>query len=306
MLWYETDTNTLWKRNEANSAWISMGVFDEGTGTFTPSGGPVIATQAEAEAGTDNTKMMTPLRVAQAIDVQAGMVDYQVFTASGTWTKPSGLSANAIVTVELWAGGGGGGRSATSEAASGGGGGAYATYTFLASSLGATQAVTVGAGGIGRLASRGNGTAGGNSSFSTLVAYGGGAGLSSSGTTVDGANGGGAYVATGVTLAFQGIGYINGSDTRATESVYGGGGSGAKDDAGDRDAGGSVFGGGGGAGQGSGALGGTSVFGGAGGNGSGSGSPGGAGGVRGGGGAAGYGNNGGDGGRGEVRIMTRG
>jgi len=38
MLWYETDTDTLWKRNEANSAWISMGVFDESLGTFTPSG----------------------------------------------------------------------------------------------------------------------------------------------------------------------------------------------------------------------------------------------------------------------------
>jgi len=40
MFWYETDTNTLWKRDEANSAWISMGVFDESLGTFTPSGQP--------------------------------------------------------------------------------------------------------------------------------------------------------------------------------------------------------------------------------------------------------------------------
>lgn len=31
---------------------------------------PIIATQEEAEAGTDNTKFMTPLRVAQAIDAQ--------------------------------------------------------------------------------------------------------------------------------------------------------------------------------------------------------------------------------------------
>ena len=32
---------------------------------------PALASQAEAEAGTDNTKLMTPLRVAQAIAVEA-------------------------------------------------------------------------------------------------------------------------------------------------------------------------------------------------------------------------------------------
>jgi hypothetical protein len=67
MFWYETDTNTLWKRNEANSAWISMGVFDESLGTFTPSGERALASQAQAEAGTDNTTLMTPLRTAEAI-----------------------------------------------------------------------------------------------------------------------------------------------------------------------------------------------------------------------------------------------
>ncbi|MBZ9678885.1 hypothetical protein, partial [Mesorhizobium sp. ES1-1] len=34
--------------------------------------------------------------------------DYQVFTASGTWLKPAGCPANALVTIEVWAGGGGG------------------------------------------------------------------------------------------------------------------------------------------------------------------------------------------------------
>lgn len=33
---------------------------------------PALATQAEAEAGTDNTKIMTPLRVDQAIAAQVG------------------------------------------------------------------------------------------------------------------------------------------------------------------------------------------------------------------------------------------
>lgn len=67
MLWYDTANKQIKKRNEADTAWITLGTINEGIGTFTPSGTVAIATQAEAEAGTDNTKMMTPLRSAQAI-----------------------------------------------------------------------------------------------------------------------------------------------------------------------------------------------------------------------------------------------
>ena len=68
MFWYDTANNQLKKRNEANSAWITLGTIDESTGSFTPTGLPAIATQAEAETGTNNTKMMTPLRSKQSID----------------------------------------------------------------------------------------------------------------------------------------------------------------------------------------------------------------------------------------------
>lgn len=67
MLWYDTTNNQIKKRNEANSAWITLGTIDETAGTFTPTGQAAIATQAEAEAGTNNTKLMTPLRTSQAI-----------------------------------------------------------------------------------------------------------------------------------------------------------------------------------------------------------------------------------------------
>lgn len=67
MIWYDTTNNQLKKRNEGNSAWITLGTVDEGAGTFTPSGERALATQAQAEAGTDNTTLMTPLRAAQAI-----------------------------------------------------------------------------------------------------------------------------------------------------------------------------------------------------------------------------------------------
>ena len=65
-----------------------------------------IATQAEAEAGTNNTNMMTPLRTAQAITEQSkGLIDYALFTSSSTYTVPAGTKKLIIRA----SGGGGGG-----------------------------------------------------------------------------------------------------------------------------------------------------------------------------------------------------
>jgi hypothetical protein len=95
MIWYDTATNILKKRNEANSAWISLGTIDETAGTFTPSGERALASQAQAEAGTDNTTLMTPLRVAQAIDALGNPSDYQsgnlTFAVASAFTLTHGL-----------------------------------------------------------------------------------------------------------------------------------------------------------------------------------------------------------------------
>ena len=193
LLWYETDTFTLWKRNAGNTAWVSLGVFNETTLKFEPN--QTFATQAEAEAGAINTRAMTPLRVAQAIDALTSTVDYQVFTASGTWTKPAGISPDAIVIVELWGGGGGGGSGSgsTSSSAGGGGGGGYMYRVFLASVLSATETVTVGSGGA-------PGVAGGASSLGTVVtARGGALGVGSNAST-GGTGGRGGRVSTNVLL----------------------------------------------------------------------------------------------------------
>lgn len=71
MFWYDTANNQLKKRNEADSAWIVLGTIDEGAGTFTPSGERALASQAQAEAGTDNTTLMTPLRTEQHMTANA-------------------------------------------------------------------------------------------------------------------------------------------------------------------------------------------------------------------------------------------
>lgn len=194
MLWYETDTFTLWKRNAGNTAWVSMGVFNETTGKFAPN--MTFSTQAEAEDGVDNTTPMTPLRVSQAITALSSSVRYQVFTASGTWTKPTGISANTLVIVHAWGGGGAGGDSLGNVSAGtggGGGGGEFFEFMFLASDLGATEAVVVGSGGVAVSGAAGN--AGASSTFAGKTAWGGAGGASraSSNPFANGGAGGGYY-----------------------------------------------------------------------------------------------------------------
>ena len=159
------------------------------------------ANQVEAEGGSNNTKVMTPLRTKQAIDEQVkkgftstGAITLpgnavsnlqatplqQVnsliaassgasqsgrllrvlrYTSSGTFVKQAGEN-----TVEAIIIGAGGGVSDT-NGSHGGGGGATAIKRFAASSLGASETVTVGQGVVGN-----NGE---DSSFAGAIAGGG-------------------------------------------------------------------------------------------------------------------------------------
>jgi len=72
MWWFDTATNILKQRNEANTAWISIAYKNGNDWTPYRQGSllTVVSTsdfssQAQAEAGTDNATVMTPLRVAQ-------------------------------------------------------------------------------------------------------------------------------------------------------------------------------------------------------------------------------------------------
>ena len=179
------------------------------------------------------------------------------FTASGTWTCPSGVTS---VDVSCWAGGGGGGKASSgkiSNPGGGGGGGAFSGKSGLSVTPGNSYTVTVGDGGVGSTGA--NATNGEDSWFSTsgtILAKGGIKG--SDGGQTDG-NGSGGQSSAGVGdtkysggngVAGQGGG---GAGTTAnganpTGGSVGGGNGGAIGTTGNNGSAGNVKGGGGGGG----------------------------------------------------------
>jgi hypothetical protein len=100
MIWYDTANDQIKKRNEANSAWITLGTVDEGAGTFTPTGQRALSSQAQAEAGTDNTTVMTPLRAAQAIAVLSPAYVDTVLLGTLTTTSGSSQTLSGLVLTD--------------------------------------------------------------------------------------------------------------------------------------------------------------------------------------------------------------
>ncbi len=93
----------------------------------------------------------------------------QLFTATGTFTQPTGVTK---VFVELAGGGGGGGSGNGGNYQAGGYGGFSSGWVTIA----ANQTVTIGAGGNGADAVNTNGSDGGTTSFGALISATGGGG----------------------------------------------------------------------------------------------------------------------------------
>lgn len=147
---------------------------------------PVITTTANgvtivAGLVRDATHIDMGMSVAGAA---TAMPTRQIFTASGTWTKPTGVR-RVRVRVQGGGGGGGGAAGATSQVALGVGGGAggFAEHWLDVSAI-SSVAVTVGAGGAGN--SGADGSNGGTTSFGAHASASGGAGGSAgaSGTSL--------------------------------------------------------------------------------------------------------------------------
>jgi hypothetical protein len=95
--WYDSSAAILKLRNSANSAWIDVGIFS--SGSFVPS--PGIASQAQAEAGTDNTTFMTPLRSRQGSMPNSSIVT-NGYAELGAglylqWGRATAVAAGSIV-----------------------------------------------------------------------------------------------------------------------------------------------------------------------------------------------------------------
>lgn len=155
----------------------------------------------------------------------------QIFTSSGTYTRPPGVKA-ARVTVIGGGGGSGGvdGQGAGTAAATSGGAGGGAAIKFITRGLGSSETVTIGAGGSGGTAGQNNGSAGGTSSFGSHCSATGGSGSTgnngSSATAPTTTSGGVGGVGSGGDINLNGggpgLGYRNGAGTEVARGGVGG------------------------------------------------------------------------------------
>jgi hypothetical protein len=191
------------------------------------------ATQAEIEAGTEAAlRLVSPLRIKQAIAalapslVAGGFSNMQVFTSSGTFTVPAGVTKVKVTVV------GGGGSGGTGGSGGGGGGAAIEIISGLTPA--STVTVTVGG-------------ASGTSSFGAYCsATGGGAGGGAGGAAGDGGIGSGGMLNIKGTAGWTANAGNVGGD--GGNSLLGGGGQGGISTA-VGNAGGAYGGGGGGGGR---------------------------------------------------------
>lgn len=187
--------------------------------------GPVISGTTTTSAMTSVTLNLQQFLVGNtsaAPTAKSFSVVQQVFTGAGTYTYTPTTGMVYCEVICLGAGGGGGGTTTTSagqySAAAGGGGGEYAVGVFSASTVGASQTVTIGTGGAGNSAAAGsNGTA--SSLGSLITANGGSAGLLGSASTTS-VGGGGAGGTGGTGGSYRSKGYNGGQGYGIVAATY--------------------------------------------------------------------------------------
>ena len=180
---------------------------------------------------------------------------YKTFTSSGTFTKPPGYSSFEGLA---WSGGSSGQKtSSASTASAGGGGGGCFPVRLPASSMGASESITIGSGGAAVTATA-SGNVGGSTSIGSLLtvygsasfAGGGAFGFTAAVTTTSAVVGfeGALASATPRNTIYGGSNSADAGGSASGSSVFGGAAGGSRNSSGiDRAAGTSRFGGSGGA-----------------------------------------------------------
>ena len=188
-----TDGNLITYDASGDPAYVTTGT----SGQVLTSGGVGVAPTFQAAAG-------------------GGLQSQQVFTSSGTWTKPSGINT---IKVTATGGGGGGGGGGYSDAGGGGGGGGTSIEIIDVSSV-SSVAVTIGVGGAGCGTGSCHGTVGGATSFASYCSATGGQGGRDGNGAAQGGVGG---VGSGGDINLYGNDGNGGSDDQADDSGTGGG-----------------------------------------------------------------------------------
>ena len=125
MFWFDTSTNQLKMRDGSDANWIIVGELDvanyrwelisnsltaasaAGIDVYNSAGTKIIdlqvASEATAKAGTNNTELMTPLRVAQAAGVPTGSVmPYAGISAPSNWLFCYGQGLSTTTYASLF------------------------------------------------------------------------------------------------------------------------------------------------------------------------------------------------------------
>jgi hypothetical protein len=211
----------------------STGVNSTAVGATTPAAGAFTTLSASSTLGVTGVATFTASPVISAITntgtltlptktgtLALNTVTTQVFTSSGTYTRPTGL---AYALVYIKAGGASGASSTTGGYGASGGEGEEAWGIFTAATIGASQTVTIGAGGAAvTLNTSADGNAGGTTSFGALMTAGGAAGGTRG--NFGGAPAAGGSGGTGGVYHMRGAAGNVGSDTGGVTPLYNAGG----------------------------------------------------------------------------------